>query len=45
MPKTQSALDVHCINTLRTLAMDAVEAARSGHPGAPMGLAPSGYVL
>jgi transketolase len=40
-----STLDVRCINTLRTLAMDAVESARSGHPGAPMGLAPAGYVL
>jgi transketolase len=33
------------INTLRTLAMDAVEKAQSGHPGTPMGLAPLGYVL
>ena len=34
-----------CVNTIRGLAMDAVEAARSGHPGAPMGLAPAGFVL
>ncbi|MFO1322990.1 MAG: transketolase [Burkholderiales bacterium] len=34
-----------CINTIRTLAIDAVQAADSGHPGAPMALAPLGYVL
>jgi transketolase len=34
-----------CINTIRTLAMDAVEKAQSGHPGAPMGLAAAAYVL
>lgn len=33
------------INTIRTLSMDAVQAANSGHPGAPMGLAPIGYLL
>ena len=33
------------INTIRVLAMDAVEKARSGHPGTPMALAPVGYVL
>ncbi|MCE5266860.1 MAG: transketolase [Planctomycetaceae bacterium] len=33
------------INTIRTLAMDAVEAAKSGHPGTPMALAPAAYVL
>ena len=31
-----------CANTIRTLAMDAVQKANSGHPGAPMGLAPAG---
>jgi transketolase len=40
-----SAIDTLCINTMRTLAMDAVQAANSGHPGAPMGLAPAAYVL
>ncbi|MFQ6046208.1 MAG: transketolase [Gemmatimonadales bacterium] len=40
-----AALDQLCINTIRTLAMDAVEAADSGHPGAPMGRAPLAYVL
>jgi transketolase len=33
------------INTIRTLAMDAVQAANSGHPGAPMGMAPVAYRL
>ncbi len=40
-----SPLDVTCINTIRTLAMDAVQKANSGHPGAPMGLAPVAYTL
>ncbi|MEA2397096.1 MAG: transketolase [Thermoleophilaceae bacterium] len=39
------ALDELCINTIRTLSMDAVQRANSGHPGAPMGLAPLAYVL
>jgi len=34
-----------CINTIRTLSIDAVEAANSGHPGTPMALAPLGYAL
>ncbi len=38
-------LDLLCINTVRTLAMDAVQKAESGHPGTPMALAPLGYVL
>ncbi|MFC4640500.1 transketolase [Deinococcus hohokamensis] len=33
------------INTIRTLAIDAVQAANSGHPGAPLGMAPMAYVL
>jgi len=45
MAKTKPSIDELCINTIRTLAMDAVEAAQSGHPGAPMGLAPAAYVL
>ena len=38
-------LDLLCINTVRTLSMDAVQAAESGHPGTPMALAPLAYVL
>ena len=34
-----------CIDTIRTLAMDAVQKANSGHPGTPMALAPVGYTL
>ena len=37
--------DILCINTIRTLAMDAVQNARSGHPGTPMALAPVAFVL
>src|SRR5579863_8791472 len=42
---TQDELDLRCINTIRTLSMDAVQAANSGHPGTPMGLAPVAYTL
>ena len=38
-------LDTLSINTIRTLAIDAVQQANSGHPGAPMGLAPVAYCL
>jgi len=38
-------LDRLCINTIRTLAMDAVQKANSGHPGTPMALAPVAYTL
>lgn len=38
-------LDQLCINTIRTLAMDGVQKAKSGHPGMPMGAAPMAYVL
>jgi transketolase len=41
----EPALENLCINTIRTLSMDAVQKADSGHPGAPMGLAPAAYVL
>ncbi|NIF76280.1 transketolase [Paraburkholderia sp. Cy-641] len=39
------ALDQLCINTIRTLSMDAVQKANSGHPGTPMALAPVAYQL
>jgi transketolase len=42
---TGTQLDTLCINTIRTLAIDAVQQANSGHPGAPMGLAPVAYCL
>jgi transketolase len=42
---TGEQLDTLCINTIRTLAIDAVQQANSGHPGAPMGLAPVTYCL
>ena len=38
-------LDELCVNTIRTLSMDGVEKANSGHPGTPMALAPIAYVL
>ncbi len=38
-------IDTICINTIRTLAMDAVQKANSGHPGTPMALAPVAYTL
>src|SRR3954454_2381734 len=41
----RQALDKLCINTIRTLSMDAVQKANSGHPGTPMALAPITYVL
>jgi len=44
MNETQS-IDLKCINTIRTLSMDAVQAANSGHPGTPMALAPVVYCL
>src|SRR4051794_41416435 len=47
MPATIAApdLDLACVNTIRTLAMDAVQAANSGHPGTPMAMAPVAYTL
>lgn len=40
-----SELDELCIQTIRFLSMEAVEKAKSGHPGMPMGMAPAAYVL
>ncbi|MFQ5864720.1 MAG: transketolase [bacterium] len=42
---TNEKLDELCINTIRTLSMDAVQRAKSGHPGTPMALAPVAYIL
>jgi transketolase len=44
---TQAPTDIDelCVNTIRTLAMDAVQKANSGHPGTPMALAPIAHVL
>ncbi len=46
-PSYQSldTMDLTCINTIRTLAMDGVQAADSGHPGTPMAMAPVAYCL
>ncbi len=43
--RDQAVLDQLAINTVRTLTVDAVQAAQSGHPGAPLALAPAAYVL
>ncbi len=41
----EKSLDQLCVTTIRTLAMDAVQAANSGHPGTPMAMAPVAYAL
>jgi transketolase len=41
----RTSLDELCVNTIRTLSMDAVQKANSGHPGTPMALAPLAYLL
>jgi transketolase len=45
MTNKQQELDQKCVNTIRCLAMDAVQAANSGHPGTPMAMAPVAYAL
>ncbi|WP_118975079.1 transketolase [Taibaiella koreensis] len=45
MSQNNNALEQKAINTIRTLAADAVQKANSGHPGMPMGAAPMGHVL
>src|ERR1700716_2762005 len=44
-PVEQSTLEQLYINTIRTLSMDGVQKANSGHPGTPMALAPAAYAL
>ena len=44
-PEQRAARDRLCTDTIRTLSMDAVQKANSGHPGTPMALAPVGYTL
>src|ERR1700742_2033430 len=43
--ESTTTLDELCVNTIRTLSMDGVQKANSGHPGTPMALAPLTYVL
>ncbi|HLR54573.1 MAG TPA: transketolase [Pseudogracilibacillus sp.] len=45
MSKTMETIEQQSINTIRTLSIDAVEKAQSGHPGLPMGAAPMAYTL
>ena len=45
MSRTPESLDELCVDTIRTLAIDAVQKADSGHPGLPLGAAPMAYVL
>jgi len=45
MTATAEKVDRLAIDTIRTLSMDAVQKANSGHPGAPMGMAPMAYTL
>ncbi len=44
-PSSQRELDQLCVNAIRFLSVDAVEKAKSGHPGLPLGAAPMAYVL
>ena len=41
--ESQAAIDQLCINTIRTLSMDAIQKANSGHPGTAMAMAPMAY--
>jgi transketolase len=45
MSSTFQPIDELCINTIRTLSVDAVQKANSGHPGMPLGAAPMSYIL
>jgi transketolase len=43
--QVEARIDALCVNTIRCLAIDAVQKAKSGHPGMPLGAAPMAYVL
>ena len=45
MVAAPASLDTLCINSIRMLAVDAINKSKSGHPGLPMGCAPMGYAL
>ena len=45
MVAAPASLDTLCINSIRMLAVDAINKSNSGHPGLPMGCAPMGYVI
>ena len=45
MVAAPASLDTLCINSIRMLAVDAINKSNSGHPGLPMGCAPMGYAL
>jgi len=45
MNRMSDNLDQLCVNTIRTLSIDAVQKAKCGHPGMPMGMADAAYVL
>src|SRR5574338_1254967 len=45
VPMSDTKRDQLCINTIRTLSLDAIQQANSGHPGTPMAMAPVAYCL
>ncbi len=45
MSEAATSLDLTCVNAIRTLSVDTIEKANSGHPGLPLGAAPMAYVL
>ena len=45
MKKLEASVDQLTVKTIRMLALDTIQKAKSGHPGLPLGAAPMGYVL